>query len=132
MALKATKSRSRRAATRSTRWILTATSKLSSGTGSCGGEGARFLRGGEGGSFSKKDKMVPFVFFFFFFFFWAKGLVAFVGATSTGISSSVAGGVDRTESESDMFAVVVVVEVERRCGGASVRVKPPTSTARMR
>jgi len=101
MTLKATKSRSRRGTTRSTRWILTATSKLSSGTASCGGEGARFLRGGEGASFSKKDKMVP----FFFFFFWTEGLVTLVGATSTGISSSVAGGVDRTESESDMFAV---------------------------
>jgi hypothetical protein len=68
------------------------------------------LRGGEGGSLSKKDKMEPFAFFFFFIFLGV-GLVVFARVTSTGISSSVAGGVDREESESAMFAVVVVVEV---------------------
>ena len=106
-------------------------SKLSSGTGSCGGEGARFLRGGEGGEVSKKDKIVPF--FFFLVFFWDGALVAFAGAGSTGISSSVAGGVDRAESESDMFAVVAGVEVER--AGAEERASASNhrqSTARMR
>lgn len=52
---------------------------------------------------------------FFFLFFWGFALVALTGGRSTGISSSVAGGVEREDSESDMFAVVgVVVVVESR------------------
>ena len=54
----------------------------------------------------KKDRMVP-----LFFFFWGAAFEAFAGADSTGISSSVGGAEESTESESesDMFAVVVVV-----------------------
>jgi hypothetical protein len=39
-------------------------SGLSSGTGSCGGDGARFLGGGEGDRLLKKVRIVPFFFFF--------------------------------------------------------------------
>lgn len=46
---------------------------------------------------SKNDRMVPF--FFFFFFFWGDAFVAFAGRAGTGISSSVAGGVERSESD---------------------------------
>lgn len=55
----------RRVATRRTRPIRTAISGLSSGTGSCGGDAALFLGGGEGERCLKKVKMVPFFFFFF-------------------------------------------------------------------
>jgi len=62
----------------------------------------------------KKVKMVPF-FFFFFFFFWGDGCSNMTGALWVGISSSVAGGEERDESESTMFAVsgpIVVVAIE--------------------
>jgi hypothetical protein len=94
--------RSRRESTRRTRQERTEMSGLSSGTVSCGGDGTRFLRGGGEGDrcfLSKNDRMVP---FFFFFFFWGDAFVAFEGEAWTGISSSVAGGVERSESE-DMF-----------------------------
>lgn len=55
----------RRVWTRLTRPIHTAMSGLSSGTGSWGGEGSRFLGGGEGERCLKKVKMVPFFFLFF-------------------------------------------------------------------
>jgi len=55
----------RRVTTRRTRPTRTAMSGLSSGTASCGGEGARFLGGGEGERCLKKVKIVPFFFFFF-------------------------------------------------------------------
>ena len=48
----------RRVWTRLTRPIRTAMSGLSSGTGSWGGEGSRFLGGGEGERCLKKVKMV--------------------------------------------------------------------------
>lgn len=44
---------------------------------------------------SKKDSIVP----FFFFFFCGDAFVAFAGGASIGISSSVAGGVERSESD---------------------------------
>ena len=54
----------------------------------------------------KKVKMVP-----FFFFFWALAFATFVGAASTGISSSVGGAEESAESESEslMFVVAVLV-----------------------
>jgi hypothetical protein len=82
------------------------------------------LRGGDGGSLSKKDRIVP----FFFFFFWVVGLVAFASETSTGISSSVAGGVDKEESESAMFAVWWFVQVVSE--GAEERARQTINQAR--
>lgn len=93
-----------RVTTRQTRLIRTAMSGLSSGTGSCGGEAARFLGGGEGERCLKKVKMVA----FFFFFFWGEGFVAVASGTWTSISSSVGGAEDREESESAMVADVWV------------------------
>jgi hypothetical protein len=95
-------------------------SGLSSGTDSCGGDGARFLRGGGEGDrcfLSKNDRMVPF-FFFFFFFFWGDAFVAFAGEAWMGISSSVAGGVERSESE-DMVV---------GCGGGRGEVRQEVAT----
>lgn len=104
--------------TRSTRFVRTAMSGLSSGTISCGGEAGRFLRTGEGDL--KKDRMVPF--FLFFFFFCGVAFVACTGATTSVISSSVEGGEEREESESAMFVVapfVAVVMVACRAGKCS-------------
>jgi hypothetical protein len=72
-------------------------SGLSAGTYSCGGEAGRFLRTGEGDLLLKKDRMVP---FFFLLFFCGVAFGGFAGATTSAISSSVAGGDDRDESES--------------------------------
>lgn len=102
---------SRRDMTRRTRPTRTAMSGLSSGPFIWGGEAGRFLGGGDGERCLKKVKMVPFV--FFFFFFWVDSCSDMTGALSTGISSSVAGGEERDESESAMFAVpIVVVAIE--------------------
>jgi hypothetical protein len=92
-----------RVTTRWTRPIRTAMSGLSSGTASCGGEGARFRGGGEGERCLKKLKMVV---FFFFFFFCGNGFFAVASGISTSISSSVGGAEEREESESAMVAVV--------------------------
>lgn len=78
-------------------------SGLSSGTGSCGGEGARFLRGGGEGERSFLGKKLRMVLFLDFF---CDDFAAFAGGGATGISSSVAGGVDSSESEADMVLVV--------------------------
>lgn len=75
-------------------------SGLSSRTYSCGGEAGRFRGGGDGERCLKNVKMVPLDFFLFFFCG-----AAFVGATSTGISSSVDGGEEREESESAMVGL---------------------------
>lgn len=85
-------------------------SKWSSNAASCGGDGSRFLRGGEGARFSRKDKMVPF-FLPFLFLAWGTAFADFAGAISTGISSSVAGGEERADSvsEEDMVIAVAVV-----------------------
>lgn len=88
----------RRVWTRLTRPIRTAMSGLSSGTGSWGGEGSRFLGGGEGERCLKKVKMVP----FFFLFFWGAGFAVVACVIWTSISSSVGGAEDREESESAM------------------------------
>lgn len=78
-------------------------SGLSSGTDSWGGDAGRLRGGGEGERCLKKVRIVPFA---FFFFFWGEGLVGLTGATWTGISSSVEGGEDSSESESAMLGVV--------------------------
>lgn len=81
-------------------------SGLSSGTYSWGGDAGRCLGAGDGDRLLKKVKMVP-----FFFFFLGAAFALFAGTSSTGISSSVGGAEEsaESESESDMFAVVVVV-----------------------
>lgn len=59
----------------------------------------------------------------FFFFFFCGTFVAFAGGASTGISSSVAGGVERSESEADMLGdcgcVEASVEVQREKASAT-------------
>lgn len=58
--------------------------------------------------------MVPF-FLGFLVLPWGWGFAAFAGGISTGISSSLAGGEERADSVSDMFALVGCVEEGRSC-----------------
>lgn len=79
------------------------------------------MRTGEGDWLLKNDRIVPF-FLGFCFFFCGTDFEGFMGFTTSAISSSVAGGDDKEESESMMslwcwVVVSVVLEGARvRCG----------------
>lgn len=51
------------------------------------------------------------------FFFFCDPFVALLDGRSTGISSSVAGGVERSESEADMLLRLWCGRQASRCGG---------------